>query len=229
MDIDEAISQRMSIRAFKPDTVPQGILRELMELSLRAPSWANTQPWEFAVVCGDKLEQIKEAFVEKAQATVRANPELAAPREFPEPYDSRRRSVGRKLFELKGIGREDAVRRMEWGLQGLKLFGAPCCIYICIDRSFYFQTNSLNVWPVFDCGLVAENIMLLAPKYGLGTIPEIQAVAYPDVLRKILAIADSRLIVLGIAIGYPDRDDVVNQLHSERAPLSEVSSWYGFD
>jgi nitroreductase len=87
----------------------------------------------------------------------------------------------------------------------------------------------LNIWPVFDCGLVAENIMLLATRYGLGTIAQIQAVVYPDVLRKVLGIPDSKVIVLGIAVGYPDWDDPVNQFRSEREPLDNVSTWYGFD
>jgi nitroreductase len=76
---------------------------------------------------------------------------------------------------------------------------------------------------------VAENIMLLATKYGLGTIAQIQAVGHPNVLRKVLGIPDSKLIVLGIAIGYPDWDDPINQLRSEREPLDNVSTWYGFD
>ena len=134
-----------------------------------------------------------------------------------------------KVFELKGISREDKERRKWWLLQGLRLFEAPCAIYIYIDRSFYLQRDALNVWPIFDCGLVAENIMLLAPTYGLGTIAQIQAVGYPDILRKILTIPDSKLIVLGIAIGYPDRDDPINQLCSERAPLDSICTWHGFD
>jgi nitroreductase len=114
-------------------------------------------------------------------------------------------------------------------LQGLRVFEAPCVIYLLFDRSLYQQGDTLNIWPLFDCGLVAENIMLLATKYGLGTIPQIQAVVYPDVLRKVLGIPDSKVIVLGIAIGYPDWDDPVNQLRSEREPLDSVSAWHGFD
>ena len=229
MDIVEAIHQRKSIRAFKSDPVPQEILKEIMELALRAPSWANTQPWEFAIVTGKKLEEIRQAFVEKAAKAAEDNPDIPRPREFPQPYDTRRRAVGRKVLELKGISREDKEKRTWWLLQGLRLFEAPCVIYIYVDRSFYRQGDGLNIWPVFDCGLVAENIMLLATKYGLGTIPQIQAVAYPDVLRKVLGIPDSKVIVLGIAVGYPDRDDPVNQLRSEREPLDNVSTWYGFD
>lgn len=227
MDIAEAISHRKSIRAFKPDAVPQEILRGIIELSLRAPSWANTQPWEFAIVAGSKLEEIKRAYAERAQEFPK--PDLSFPTEFPEPFNTRRRTVGRKLFELMGIGREDREKRRWWYTQGLMLFGAPSVIYIYVDRSFYLQGDTLNVWPIFDCGLIAENIMLLATKFGLGTIPAIQAVMYPDILRAMLVIPDSKLMVLGIAIGYPDWDDPVNQFHSDREPLADIATWYGFE
>jgi nitroreductase len=229
MDIVEAINQRKSIRAFKSDPVPKEILKEIMELALRAPSWGNTQPWQFAIVTGKKLEEIRQAFVEKAAAAEEDNPDIPGPREFPQPYDTRYRVRSRKVLELKGISREDKEKRRWWLLQGLRSFEAPCAIYIYIDRSFYRQGDGLNIWPVFDCGLVAENIMLLATRYGLGTIPQIQAVVYPDVLRKVLGIPDSKLIVLGIVVGHPDWDDPVNQVRSEREPLDNVSTWYGFD
>jgi nitroreductase len=226
MDVVEAINRRKSIRAFKSDPVPKEILGEIMELALRAPSYDNTQPWEFAIVTGKKLEEIRQGFVEKAEEP---NPDIPLVREFPQPYDTRRRVLGRKVLELKGISREDKEKRLWWLLQGLRSFEAPCVIYAYIDRSFYLQGGKLNIWPVFDCGLVVENIMLLATRYGLGTVAQIQAVVYPDVLRKVLGIPDSKLIVLGISVGYPDWDDPVNQLRSEREPLDSVSTWHGFD
>jgi nitroreductase len=78
---------------------------------------------------------------------------------------------------------------------------------------------------MFDCGLLSQNIMLLAAAQGLGTAPLIQAAAYPDVLRKILEVPESKLILLGIAIGYPDWDDPINSFRSERAPMDEVVRW----
>ncbi|MFC1870490.1 nitroreductase [Chloroflexota bacterium] len=227
LDIVEAIQQRRSVRAFKPATVPQEILREIMELALRAPSWANTQPWEFAIVGGKKLEEIRQAYIEKAEEP--ANRDIASPLDYPEPYDARRRTLGRKILEMKGIGRNDTEKKRWWQLQGLLLFEAPTVIYIYIDRSWHLQDDRLNVWPLFDCGLVAANIMLLATGYGLGTIPQAQAVNHPDTLRMILGIPDDKLIVLGIAIGYPDWDDPINQFRSEREPGDKVTRWYGFD
>ena len=71
--------------------------------------------------------------------------------------------------------------------------------------------------------------MLLAVNFGLGTLPAIQLVKYPDVLKKVLGIPDSKLMVLGIAIGYPDWDYPLNQAYSHREPLDNVAKWYGFE
>jgi len=229
MDITEAVNKRMSVRGYKPDPVPKETLKELLELASRAPSWANTQPWEFAIAGGQTVKEICQAFLEKVQAGEMMNPDLTPPMGFPEPFDSRRRTVGRLMFEVMGITREDKEQRREWGTRGMKLFDAPNAIYILTDRSFCQQENSLNVWPVFDCGLVAENIMLLAPQFGLGTIPAIQAVAYPDILRKKLSIPDSKLIVLGLAIGYPDPENRANKIRTEREPVDNITTWAGFD
>lgn len=226
MDIVEAIHQRKSIRAFKPDPVPKSILREIMETALRAPSWANTQPWEFAIVAGNKLEEIRQAFLEKAGGE--SNSDLPGPRGFPEPYGSRVRSLGITMADAMATRRRDSEKK-QWWLQGLGLYGAPAAIYVYTERSFCFQPDSLNVWPIFDCGLVSQNIMLLATKYGLGTVPQAQAVHHPDVLRKALGIPSSKLIILGIAIGYPDWDNTINQFISGREALDNVAQWHGFD
>jgi nitroreductase len=222
MDIVDAIQKRKSIRAFKPDPVPREVLSQIAGQALRAPSWANTQPWELAVVSGAKLEAIKEAF--SAQDGVRALPDFPGPEEFPQAYKTRFQNLAAKMGEAAKKGRSG-----EWYLQGPRLYGAPAAIYILIDRSFYEQAGSFNVWPVFDCGLVVENIMLLATDHGLGTIVQAQAVHYPNILRQMLDIPDSKLVLVGIAIGYPDWDNPINQFRSDREAADSVVKWYGFD
>jgi nitroreductase len=70
--------------------------------------------------------------------------------------------------------------------------------------------------------------MLLATNYGLGTIAQAMAVVYPDIIRQELGIPEDKLIALGIAIGYPDRADPVNQDRRTREPLDKVAKFYGF-
>ena len=228
MDISEAISKRKSIRAFKQDSVPQGVLKQILAEAVLSPSFANTQPWEFVVVGGQVTKDLAKACEEKVMSGGAMVPEIPGPPALPEPFDSRRRTLGKQMFEVLGFGREDKEKRMMWGLRGFNFFDAPSVIFIVTDRSFYAQEGGQNVWPLFDCGLVAQNIMLLAVKHGLGTIPEIQAVMFPDVLRARLNIPDSKLIVLGLAIGYPDPAHPISKLVSERVPADAVTTWHGF-
>lgn len=226
MEIAEAIRKRKSCRAFKPDPVPQDVLREILELAQRAPSWANVQPWEFAVVSGAKLEEIRQGFAERAAAE--PNPELPFPRRFPEHFLARLPAFRRAPPAEAARMRDDPELRRQRRLQSARLFGAPCVIYILTDRSYCYQGEALNAYAAFDCGLVAENIMLLAVSYGLATVPAAMSVTYPDVVRRVLGLKESQLIVLGIPIGYADPEHPQFGLYSEREPLESITSWHGF-
>jgi nitroreductase len=222
MDLLTAIKKRQSIRAFKPDPVPLDMLKKIISQASRAPSWANTQPWEFAVATGEKLKKIQDGFLHRGE--VEAKSEVARPYEFPEPYISRMRSLMARerafMSEVEFKGRRT---------DNFYHYGAPACIYLLVGKSFVYQAKGVNVWPLFDCGLIVENIMLLATSYGLGTVAQAQAVVYPDIIRKVLPIPEDRLLALGIAIGYPDMDKTRNKFRSDREPLEKIASFYGFE
>jgi nitroreductase len=221
MDVVEAIRERKSVRAFKPDPVSQDMLRQIVEQALRAPSWANTQPWEFAIVTGKPLEEIQKGFLERGEQEPHS--EVARPYEFPEPYLSRIQALAPKNWTPTKENMD--FRR----IQNFRNYGAPAVIYLLIDRTMFYQSKGINVWSLYDCGSVVQNIMLLATNYGLGTVAQAQSVIYPDIIRKVVEIPESKLIALGIAIGYPDRDIPVTQSRTQREPLDEVAKWYGFD
>jgi len=226
MDIVDVIQKRKSIRAFKSDPVPREALSKIAELALRAPSWANTQPWELAIVTGAKLEAVREVF--STQRGLRALPDFPGPEDFPEIYKTRFQNLAAKMSETAKRGKRGRDAG-EWYLQGPRLYGAPAAIYIFVDRSFCEQRNGLNVWPVFDCGLLVQNLMLLATNFGLGTIVQAQAVHYPNVIRQVLGLPASKLVLLGMAVGYPDWDNPINQFRSDRETADKVIKWYGFD
>ena len=113
-------------------------------------------------------------------------------------------------------------------IRNWKHYGAPAVIYLLVGRSFFYQEKGINAWSLYDCGSAVQNIMLLATAYGLGTIAQAQAVIYPDIIRNVLKIPESKLIALGIAIGYPDWEAVSKQPRTQREPSSEVIKWYGF-
>jgi nitroreductase len=220
MDISEAIDQRKSIRAFKPDPVPRDTLQAILQEAIRAPSWANTQPWEFAVATGKPLEEIRAMFLERSKTS--PSPDVSRPPEFPERYAARIRVLDK---QNRLITQHDWESRR---VQNFRHFGAPAVIYLLTQREFYYQTKGLNVWALYDCGAVAQNILLLATKHQLGTVVQAQAAAYPEIVRQVLEIADSKIIFLGIAIGYPDWDNTINQFRTEREPLDSITTWHGF-
>lgn len=222
MDVAEAIKTRKSIRAFKPDPVPQDVIRDIIEQAQRAPSWADTQPWEFAIVTGAKLKAIQEGFIERGMQDPTS--EVARPYEFPEPYMARIRALAPK--DRKEMTEDEMKERM---LINFKHYGSTTCIYLLVDKTIIYQDKGVNVWSMYDSGSAVQNIMLLAVSKGLGTIAQAQAVVYPDIIRKHVAIPANKLIALGIAIGYPDKDDPGHQMDTAREPLDKIATFYGFD
>lgn len=58
VDLFEGIYSRRSIRNYKAEPVPEGMIKRLLEAAIMAPSASNGQPWAFAVIQG--FEAIKE-------------------------------------------------------------------------------------------------------------------------------------------------------------------------
>jgi nitroreductase len=221
MDVIDAIKERTAIRAFKSEPIPLDLLKKIIEQALRAPSWANTQPWEFAVAAGKKLKAIQDGFVKRGMQEPQS--EVARPYEYPEPYMARIRALQPK--DRKEMTKEEMEARF---MDNFRNYGAPVCIYLLVGKNFLYQSKGVNVWAIYDCGSAVQNIMLLATNYGLGTIAQAQAVVYPDIIRKVLDIPEDKLIALGIAIGYPDWDNPINKERRDREPLDKVAKFYGF-
>jgi nitroreductase len=220
MDIIEAINSRYSVRAFKPNPVPKAVLEELLTVSQRAPSWANTQTWEFVVVGGEVMRNLRETMADMAFAQDERGPDIPRP-EWPSPYKERRRANGIGLYEVLGIRKDDVEQQLKWFVDMYRFFDAPNAIFIYTERD-------LSAWAMMNVGLVAQTISLASMNYGLGSIMLAAGASYPDIVRRILTIPESKQLVIAIAIGYPDPDTAVNKFRTERVPLSEVCTWHGF-
>lgn len=57
MELMEAIRGRRSIRSYLPDPVSEADLQYILEAAQWAPSWANTQCWEFIIVRDAAVKQ----------------------------------------------------------------------------------------------------------------------------------------------------------------------------
>jgi hypothetical protein len=100
----DTIRQRKSVRAFTQEPVPRTVLQEILEAAVLSPSWANTQPWEFIVAGGQVVKDLARACEERALSGAAMKPEIPGPPGFPEPFDGRRRMVGKKMFDVLGFG-----------------------------------------------------------------------------------------------------------------------------
>jgi len=95
MDIIEAVKARKSIRGFKPDPVPKEIIKEILEIAVRAPSANNTQPWEFVVLSGEALDDVRRANLEAFSKRTPFDPGIPLPSvKWGEPYRGRQLELG---------------------------------------------------------------------------------------------------------------------------------------
>ena len=109
--VDDNIKARRSIRAFLPKPVAKQDLLDLLEVSGRAPSGTNTQPWQVYIVTGDKKKAISDEIVgifNDPKALKEHTEEYNYyPSTWIDPYISRRRKVGFDLYGLLGLGKGD--------------------------------------------------------------------------------------------------------------------------
>jgi nitroreductase len=223
MYIEEAITSRKSIRKYKPDAVPKKILREILQIAQRAPSAMNTQPWEFIVITGEVLDNIKRVNVEKLNAGEPMQPDhLVVGWPQDSIYRQRQVELGKELFRLMKIPRLDKEKREKWMERGFRYFDAPAAIIITADRALTKEG------PLLDIGAVMQNICLAALGFGLGTCIEDQGVLYPEVVREYAGIPDSKRLIMAITIGYPDWDFPANSLVSAREEIDTITTWCGF-
>jgi nitroreductase len=223
MNVVDAVKHRKSIRNFKPDPVPKDVIREILTIAGRSPSAENSQPWEFTVITGDVLADIRRANIEHLRSGAPLNPDLAS-KGWPSGSVYRRRQIeiAKQLFQLMEISREDKEKRIRWMERGFRYFNAPVAIIILADRSLPYPR------PLFDIGALTQTICLVALNYGLGTCISNQGIMYPDILHELAGVPPSKRIVISIAIGYLDEDFPANKVVSTREAVDAITAWRGF-
>jgi nitroreductase len=60
MDAITAITQRTSVRRFRPDPVPREIIQRLLDCAVRAPNHKLTEPWRFCVLTDGAKDRFAE-------------------------------------------------------------------------------------------------------------------------------------------------------------------------
>jgi nitroreductase len=105
LHVDDAITSRRSIRRFLPTPVDRAMVEHLLEVSARAPSGHNVQPWRVHALAGEPLARLCADILSAAREDAQHHlPEYEYyPTEWHEPYLGRRRATGFGLYEALGI------------------------------------------------------------------------------------------------------------------------------
>ncbi len=224
LTFDDVVLGRRSIRGFSPTPVPKTLIKEIIELAMRAPSSLNTQPWNFYVVAGDPLDRIREGNVARNLAGVPSSREFRMHGEYGGAHRERQIEIAKQLFAAMGIERHDQEKRKDWVLRGFRQFDAPVSIVVTYDRSIHGG----DIGP-FDCGAVTNALVNAAWSRGLGCVINSQGIMQSPVVREHAGIPDDQVIMICVAMGYPDDTFPANAVVSRRKSVEDAAVFVGFD
>ncbi len=170
----ELIRARRSVRAYKPDPVPEEAIRTVIEAGRWAPSSANSQPWDIVVV--------------KDRAT----------------RERIQQSVGRCVARIKELRDFPFLRTFTGGylLEApvqLVVCGDPRFQYVSMMHGVEEQVERFALWG--SVSMAIQNMLLTAHALGLGSA--IFTNFYPQELKAILGVPDPLLVICSLPLGYP--------------------------
>ena len=221
---DEVVLGRRSIRGFQTRPVPKALIREVIEIAMRAPSSLNTQPWNFTVVAGAPLDRIRKGNTERNLAGVPDSREFRGHGAYVGEHRERQIEIAKQLFGAMGIAREDKEGRQDWVLRGFRQFDAPVSVVVTYDRSIHGG----DVGP-FDCGAVTNALVNAAWSRGLGCVINSQGIMQSPVVREHAGIAADQVIMICVAMGWPDDSFPANAVVSRRKSVEAAVTFVGFE
>jgi nitroreductase len=113
--------------------------------------------------------------------------------------------------------------RQDWVMRGFRQFDAPVSVIITYDRDLVGG----DVAP-FDCGGLANALVNAAWSRGLGCVINSQGIMQSPVVREHAGIPDDQVIMIAIAMGWPDETFPANAVASERKGVDEAAVFVGF-
>ncbi|MBF0559998.1 MAG: nitroreductase [Nitrospirae bacterium] len=215
MDAIECIKTRMSIRKFKPEPVPLNVLMEVIDAAKWSPSYKNSQPWEALIVSGEKKEALSKILLELLEKGVEPCPDIPEPPVWPPAVDARIACLFKTRCEIFGVDLNSPEIKKKSKAANFSFYGAPHGIFL-------FQDGALNEWSILDIGMFAQSLMLAAHALGLGTVPQAFLTDYAPHVKKCLDIPETKRLVLGLSIGYPDMTSKANKFRPDRIETKEI-------
>ncbi len=219
MHVRDALLQRKSVRAFLDRPVERALIERLLDLARHAPSGANTQPWQVAVVGGKIKLRLQRAMEQRFRTGRRGQMDY---RYYPEtwfsPYRERRMACGMQLYSALAIERDDRQGRLEQWAANYRAFDAPVAL-------FFFLDAGLETGSFVDFGMFLQSLMLAAVEEGLATCPQAALAEYPEIVKQTLGYPDDCILLCGMALGY---EDDAHPANNYRTPREDVHTFARF-
>ena len=170
----EAIYTQRAIRQFKPDPVPDDMVRRLIESATRAPSGGNRQPWRFVVIRDAETKRRIGHYYRQAWEAAYGGQSSAPP-----PIQPRVRASAANLAE--------------------HMHQVPVLILACIehDGSPSTMSRGSSIYPA------VQNLLLAARALGLGSVITTLHKRYEREVKDLLGIPDNVETAALLPIGYP--------------------------
>jgi nitroreductase len=224
--VDQAITTRMSARAFTAKPVPREVLTHLLELAARSPSGTNTQPWKVYVLQGASRDTLVDK-VCAAHDEIRANPDMANeyreaydyyPEKWVSPFIDRRRENGWSLYGLLGIGKGDKDKMHAQHQRNYRFFDAPVGLMFTLDKV-------MGRGSLVDYGMFLQTLMVAARGHGLHTCPQAAWNGFAKIILPHIGAGDNEMLVCGMALGYADERELVNTFRTPRESVASFTTW----
>ncbi len=202
MEIFEAMSTQRAMRRLKTDPVSDAVIRQILALTICAPSGGNRQGWSFVIVRdAAKRARLGELYREAWGELMKAPYYAAASAAPPDSSEGRMVASARHLAEHLGE--------------------APVLMLACIALDPGTRptvTTGASIYPA------VQNFMLAARALGLGTclttIHKYRDAQVKELLGIPADVETAALIPLGYPLGKFGRPP--------RRPVTEVAHWDGW-
>ena len=213
MNIKELIKSRYSVRSFTDEAIDIETIKEILEISSCAPSGGNIQTWKIYVVTNNAKEKLVEKALANYDNGVQEKIEYEIyPNPLDEEYKKRRSECARDMYTALSIKQDDIESRLSQIRENFKFFGAPVGMIVTIDKTF-----AENGWG--HIGMFIQNICLSAVECGMGTCLQESWSIYPKTVKEVTKHPDNEIVWCGVAIGYEDFSNPINQYRTRREGL----------
>ena len=216
LSFTEIMKQRHSARYFLSKPIPKEILKQIMETSLLTPSWGNSQPWNLYIASGATLEKIRKNWIEKNKEGNKGNTDI--PVGHRNDFSERCQKCINDVVKYFGEVLNDPSGKAVWDAN-IILFNAPTVVYITIPKQ-------RTLYNLFDSGAIEMSVMAAAQEKGVDSVPAYEAIKYPDIIRKYIKIGDDEDIVIGIALGYEDKENPSSKIKAKKLSVDELCHFY---